>query len=152
MAQHPTVQKKGERFCVVQAGRPDRCFSNRADAEKLRANRAARAVVESESVESRQVLTGAQANRLPDSSFAIILPGGRKDATGRTVPRTLRKLPYRNARGGLMREQAFNAISVLNGGRGGVNAPLAARIRAWNRIVAAIRRVQPGYVPPPRRF
>jgi len=33
-------------------------------------------------------------NDLPDASFAIILPGGKKDEDGKTVPRTLRMLPH----------------------------------------------------------
>jgi len=35
-------------------------------------------------------------NDLPDAAFAIILPGGEKDDTGKTKPRTLRKLPHHN--------------------------------------------------------
>ena len=33
-------------------------------------------------------------NRLPDKSFAVIGPGGKKDKAGKTVPRTLRHLPH----------------------------------------------------------
>jgi len=33
-------------------------------------------------------------NNLPDAAFAVILPGGKKDDDGKTVPRTLRKLPH----------------------------------------------------------
>lgn len=33
-------------------------------------------------------------NRLPDAAFAVIAPGGKKDSEGKTVPRTLRKLPH----------------------------------------------------------
>lgn len=35
-------------------------------------------------------------NDLPDAAFAIILPGGKKDEEGKTVPRALRKLPHHN--------------------------------------------------------
>jgi N4-gp56 family major capsid protein len=35
-------------------------------------------------------------NNLPDEAFAVILPGGHKDETGRTTPRSLRKLPHHN--------------------------------------------------------
>ena len=31
---------------------------------------------------------------LPDAAFAVVLPGGRKDEEGKTVPRSLRKLPH----------------------------------------------------------
>lgn len=40
-------------------------------------------------------------NNLPDSAFAIILPGDRKDETGRIVPRTLRKFPHHNMSGAI---------------------------------------------------
>jgi len=33
-------------------------------------------------------------NDLPDAAFAIILPGGKKDEEGKTVPRSLRLLPH----------------------------------------------------------
>jgi hypothetical protein len=35
-------------------------------------------------------------NNLPNAAFAIILPGGKNDDTGRTVPRSRRKLPHHN--------------------------------------------------------
>ena len=35
-------------------------------------------------------------NDLPDAAFAGILPGGEKDDEGKTVPRSLRKLPHHN--------------------------------------------------------
>lgn len=68
-------------------------------------------------------LTMDQRNKLPDDSFAVILPGGKKDDTGRTIPRSLRKLPYKTATGSLDRERVINAWAVLNGARGGVELP-----------------------------
>lgn len=100
----------------------------------------------------RRALSTSEVNDLPDSSFALILPGGRKDSDGKTVPRTLRKLPYRDASGKLLFPQAVNALAVLNGARGGVAAPKAAKVAAWNKIVAAIKRERPDYTAPPRRF
>lgn len=38
-------------------------------------------------------------NDLPDSSFALVESGGTKDKEGKTVPRTLRNLPYKDASG-----------------------------------------------------
>lgn len=35
-------------------------------------------------------------NNLPDVAFAIILDGGKKDEEGKTIPRSLRKLPHHN--------------------------------------------------------
>jgi HK97 family phage prohead protease len=39
---------------------------------------------------AKAVISGADRNNLPDSAFAYIEPGGTKDSTGRTAPRSLR--------------------------------------------------------------
>lgn len=43
----------------------------------------------------------ASMNDLPDSAFAIILGGGKKDSEGKTTPRSLRKLPHHDPDGGV---------------------------------------------------
>jgi hypothetical protein len=48
---------------------------------------------------AERVWTRRYINDLPDSSFALILPGGEKDETGRTKPRSLRMFPYKDAQG-----------------------------------------------------
>ena len=53
----------------------------------------------------------ATVNDLPDSAFLWVGPGGKKDGTGRTVPRTLRKFPYRNAAGKVDLPHLRNAIA-----------------------------------------
>jgi len=58
--------------------------------------------------------TREQINNLPDSSFAIILPGGKKDEDGKTVPRSLRKLPYKNAEGNVDLPHLRNALARVN--------------------------------------
>lgn len=47
----------------------------------------------------REQLSTADENNLPDSAFAYIAPGGKKDDQGKTVPRSLRKLPHHNPNG-----------------------------------------------------
>jgi Escherichia/Staphylococcus phage prohead protease len=42
-------------------------------------------------------ISTAQANDLPDSAFAYIEPGGKKDDSGRTTPRSLRHFPIHDA-------------------------------------------------------
>jgi HK97 family phage prohead protease len=42
-------------------------------------------------------MTVASINDLPDSKFAYIEPGGKKDAAGRTMPRSLRHFPIHDA-------------------------------------------------------
>jgi len=41
-----------------------------------------------------RVWTRKYINDLPDSAFAVILPGGEKDGEGKTTPRSLRKFPH----------------------------------------------------------
>jgi len=48
---------------------------------------------------AERVWTRRYINDLPDSSFALILPGGERDETGRTKPRSLRMFPYKDAEG-----------------------------------------------------
>ena len=42
-------------------------------------------------------LSSKQKNDLPDSDFAYIEPGGKKDSEGKTTPRSLRHLPINDA-------------------------------------------------------
>lgn len=57
--------------------------------------------------------TTAFINDLPDSSFAYIAPGGKKDDTNKTAPRSLRKLPYKDADGKVDMPHLRNALSRL---------------------------------------
>lgn len=63
-----------------------------------------------ESVE-KAVWTTAQINEFPDSSFLYVKPGGKKDAAGKTVPRTNRMFPVRDAQGNLDIPHLRNAIA-----------------------------------------
>jgi len=45
----------------------------------------------------RAEMASASVNNLPDSAFAHIEPGGTKDGSGRTVPRSLRHFPVHDA-------------------------------------------------------
>ena len=48
-------------------------------------------------VTQRAQMTAASIDNLPDSDFAYIEPGGKKDSSGRTVPRSLRHFPVHDA-------------------------------------------------------
>jgi hypothetical protein len=50
-------------------------------------------------------------NDLPDSAFAYIEPGGEKDESGRTAPRSLRHFPHHDAGGDLDLPHLRNALS-----------------------------------------
>jgi len=55
----------------------------------------------------------AYVNDLEDECFLYIAPGGSKDDDGKTVPRDLRKLPYRDKDGKIDRPHLTNALSRL---------------------------------------
>lgn len=52
-------------------------------------------------------------NNLPDSSFAFIQPSGKKDKDGKTTPRGLRHLPYKDAAGNVDLPHVRDALSRL---------------------------------------
>ena len=62
---------------------------------------------------SKAVWTTASINDLPDSAFAVISSGGTKDEGGKTVPRSLRHLPYKDASGKVDLPHLRNALARL---------------------------------------
>jgi len=56
----------------------------------------------------------AYINDLSDDCFAYIAPGGEKDDQGKTAPRSLRHLPYKNAQGNLDADHVRNALARLD--------------------------------------
>lgn len=58
--------------------------------------------------------TTAYINSLPDSAFAVIEPGGKKDGEGRTTPRSLRHLPHHDADGAIDMPHLRNAMARMN--------------------------------------
>lgn len=52
-------------------------------------------------------------NDLPDSSFLYVEAGGQKDASAKTVPRTLRHFPYRNTDGAIDLPHLRNALARI---------------------------------------
>lgn len=74
----------------------------------------------------------ADVNNLPDSSFLLVSPGGQKDDEGKTVPRSLRHLPIRDADGKLDLPHLRNAIAripQMDGISAGEKSSLQARAR-----------------------
>jgi len=70
----------------------------------------------------------ADVNDLPDSSFGWIAPGGEKDKGGKTVPRALRHLPYKDKSGKVDAAHTRNALARLDGVRG-MSASAKDRVR-----------------------
>jgi len=77
-------------------------------------------------------------SNLPDSSFAYIESGGEKDEQGKTKPRSLRHLPFKNAQGNIDHDHLVNALARLPqtdlGGEAKALAKkkLCAAVSTWN--------------------
>jgi hypothetical protein len=78
------------------------------------------------------VWSTAMVNDLPDSCFLYIEPGGKKDSEGKTTPRSLRHLPYKNASGSIDLPHLRNAIARIPQMKG-IGADLKARLQAKAR-------------------
>jgi len=76
------------------------------------------------------VWSTAYVNNLPDSSFLWIEQGGKKDQDGKTVPRSLRHLPYKDANGKVDLPHLRNAIARIPQMTGGNKTSLQAKARA----------------------
>jgi hypothetical protein len=59
----------------------------------------------------KAVWSSSYVNDLADSAFALIMPGGEKDAEGKTTPRSLRKLPHHDSSGALDAAHVRNGLS-----------------------------------------
>ena len=79
-------------------------------------------------------------NDLPDSCFAVILPGGKKDEEGKTVPRSLRYFPYKDVNGEIDLPHLRNALARLPQ----ANIPEEARRKAEAVLKAAAKKMKIG--------
>lgn len=77
----------------------------------------------------------AYINALPDSAFAYVEPGGDTDADGKTTPRALRHLPYKNSSGAVDLPHLRNALSRLPQ----TNLSAAAKASAERKLNAAAK-------------
>jgi hypothetical protein len=81
----------------------------------------------------------AKINDLPDSCFAYIEGGGKKDEEGKTVPRSLRHLPYKDSQGQIDHGHLVNALARVSqsatlpeGGKSAAKEKLCSAVRSWN--------------------
>ncbi len=81
--------------------------------------------------------TTAYVDDLPDSAFAYVAPGGTKDQEGRTVPRALRHLPYRDQEGEIDAPHTRNALARLSR----TDIPEKAKADAREILEGAARKV-----------
>ena len=80
------------------------------------------------------VWTVAFMNDLPDSAFLHIEPGGEKDEDGRTVPRSLRHFPYKDASGKVDLPHLRNALARIS--QSSLSAEVKQRVIAKARGIA----------------
>jgi polyhydroxyalkanoate synthesis regulator phasin len=80
-------------------------------------------------------------NNLQDSAFAYIEDGGKKDDQGKTVPRSLRHLPFKNAEGEIDHDHLVNALARVKqsatmpeGGKTAAIEKLCSAVRSWNKV------------------
>lgn len=76
---------------------------------------------------------------LPDSSFLYISPGGKKDGEGKTVPRSLRHFPVKNASGTPDLPHVRNALARIPDSN--VPADVKARITAEAKRMLGTQRM-----------
>jgi len=81
-------------------------------------------------------------NNLPDSSFLWIEAGGKKDDDGKTVPRSLRHLPYKDMNGKLDADHVRAAAAAIGGARTG--KPMSVPTSAKSKLRAAMKTLKIG--------
>jgi len=91
----------------------------------------------------KAVWTTAYQNKLPDENFFYVEPGGEKDEEGKTVPRSLRHLPYKDDEGRIDREHVLAAWQALHGARGGLGdwATPEVKEQIRRKILAAAKKI-----------
>jgi hypothetical protein len=87
--------------------------------------------------EEKAAWSGSDVDSLPDSSFAYISPGGKKDKDGKTTPRSLRHLPYKDASGKQDAAHVRNALARLSQ----TQIPESAKASARKKLVAAAKKL-----------
>lgn len=111
------VVRENGQYCVYRAegdsvvGDPLHCYDR--EEEAMDYLRALYANMPEDETAAKAVWTTEYINDLPDSAFLYIEPGHEKDETGRTVPRSARHFPYRNAEGEIDLPHLRNAIARI---------------------------------------
>ncbi len=96
-----------------------------------------KAIKETGVIEFKAVWSTKFQNDLPDSSFAFIETGGKKDSEGKTTPRSLRHFPYKDANGKPDAAHVRNALARIPQS----NLSDADKAKALKRIRGAAKNV-----------
>lgn len=101
----------------------------------------------------KAVWSTAFINDLPDAAFAVVLPGGKKDDQGKTVPRSLRMLPHHNGRVKRSTEHGTVDLPHLRNGLariGQAKIPKDAKRRAQAHLEAHAKELLMTHKPQPK--
>jgi len=111
------IEQREGQYCVVKGTRDNPIETEKCHAteEAAKAHMAAlyASEPEMEAEESKAVWDTAYVNNLPDSAFLYVESGGDKDDEGKTVPRSMRHFPYKNAEGAVDLPHLRNAIARI---------------------------------------
>lgn len=88
-------------------------------------------------ITEKAVWSTAFVNNLPDSSFAYVENGGEKDDEGKTKPRSLRHLPYKDAEGNIDKAHVRNALARISQ----TDISDEAKANAKRKLVSAAKKV-----------
>lgn len=141
------IEKRSGEYCVVKTdtGESSGCHPTRHEATaQMRAlyasesgsQREGKAITSDmetpmDDIIDKATWDTAYVNNLPDSAFLLVESGGEKDDEGKTTPRSLRHLPYRDAGGTVDLPHLRAAISRLGqpGTGGGADGWLTDDVR-----------------------
>ena len=107
------LDNNGNEFLDVITGG---AFTNKPVAKNIMPINLSEAMWEELDYETKKqfaVWTTKTVNDLPDSAFLYVQPGGKKDSTGKTVPRSLRHFPYKDGSGKVDLPHLRNAIARI---------------------------------------
>lgn len=99
-----------------------------------------------EDLSEAAVWSTATVNNFPDSSFAVVEKGGKKDDGGKTKPRNYRHLPYKDAGGKVDLPHLRNALARMNQIKAISSKDSTERIQAVAKrvLIAAAKKYLPG--------
>jgi Uncharacterized protein conserved in bacteria (DUF2213) len=93
--------------------------------------------VEVTSMTENAVWTTAYKNELPDSAFLYVEPGGKKDNSGKTVPRSKRHFPFKDKNGKVDLPHVHNALSQIPKS----NVPADVKKRCISRAQSILKKM-----------
>jgi hypothetical protein len=82
-----------------------------------------------------RVWSTKEVNDFPDSSFAYIEPGGKKDSEGKTTPRGFRHFPYKDENGSIDMPHLNNGMAQIT------KSKLSARAQIHSHLLSVYKKL-----------